>query len=221
MNTFAKAPISKQSGFTLIEMLLASVIFALVGLASFSILSAVLDSNDLSKETTLELNGVQRAFFWMERDFLQATKRQVRVDGEAASDKIFIGGDLIMESQGGAVAFTHDGWRNPAMILPRAEIQSVSYRMFEDKLERSFFNYPDPVTGEEPKRQILLENVESLAFEYYSTDGWGNVWEQAGLPRAVKIAIETKALGKIERIFLLTDNVAGAVASSTSSGARR
>jgi general secretion pathway protein J len=202
-----RSPFAAQGGFTLIEMLLASVIFALVSYASFSMLTAVTDANALSEETTKELYGVQRAFFWMERDFLQATKRQVRVDGEKATDKIFSGGELLMESEGGAVAFTHDGWRNPGMILPRSEIQSVSYRMFEGKLERLFFNYPDPVTGEIPKSQILLEEIEGLSFEFFSSDGWGNVWEKPGLPRAVKVEIETKALGKLERIFLLTDNV--------------
>ena len=83
-----RSPYAGQGGFTLIEMLLASVIFALVSYASFSMLTAVTDANALSEETTKELYGMQRAFFWMERDFLQATKRQVRVDGEKATDKI-------------------------------------------------------------------------------------------------------------------------------------
>lgn len=199
------AHVSNSRGFTLIEILLATVIFALVSLASFAILDGVITGNEMSVQATEELHGMERTFFWMEKDFLQASTRQVRVDGEAPTDKIFIGGELINESQGGAVSFTHDGWRNPAMILPRAEIQWVAYRMFEDNLERLYHNYPDPVTGEEPKKQILLEGIIALEFEYYSSSGWGNVWEQSGLPRAVKVAIETESMGKVERIFLLTD----------------
>ncbi len=215
MNTRRLKP---QSGFTLIEMLLATVIFALIGIASHSILTAVTDSNELSVQATEELHGLERAFFWMERDFLQAATRQVRIDGDAPTDKIFVGGDLIFESQGGAVAFTHDGWRNPGMILPRAEIQRVAYRMFDGKLERQYFNYPDPVTGEEPRVQVLLEGLESLKFEFYGGNGWGEAWEDGGLPTAVKVTIETKNMGVVERIFLLTDNALGGSDSKSSGG---
>jgi general secretion pathway protein J len=205
---------SHQAGFTLIEMLLAAAIFALVSMAGFQILTTVTNSNDHSVEVTEQLHGVQRAFFWIERDFLQITKRQVRVDGEAPTDKIFVGGELLNESESGAVSFTHDGWRNPGMILPRSEIQSVAYRMFDSNLERSFYNYPDPVTGEIPKVQILLEGIEKLAFEYFSEDGWVDEWDKEGLPSAVKVMIETQALGEIERVFMLV----GATVRDSSSG---
>lgn len=202
-----RTSVKTQGGFTLIEMLLATVIFALIGIASHTILTAVTDSNELSVQATEELHGMERAFFWMERDFLQAATRRVRVDGDPPTDKIFVGGDLIYESQGGAVSFTHDGWRNPGMILPRSEIQRVAYRMFEGNLERHYYNYPDPVTGELPRVQILLKDIISLKFEFYGGNGWGEAWEDAGLPTAVKVAIETESMGLVERLFLLTDNV--------------
>lgn len=199
----------KQKGFTLIEMILAVAIFALVSAAAIQILTTVLDADENSQLAIDQLYGMERAFFWIERDFLQVTKRQFRIDGEKATDKVFIGGDLIMESEGSAVMFNHDGWRNPSMILPRSEIQTVSYRMFEGNLERAYFNYPDPVTGEEPRVQILLTGVKSLTFEFFSEQGWGNVWDQSGLPSAVKVIIETETIGEVERWFKL----AGATAS--------
>lgn len=198
-----------QQGFTLIEMLLAVTIFALVSLASFEILDGVTDANQASEQTIEQLHGLERAFFWIERDFLQTTQRAVRIDGEPVSEQVFFGGDLVMESEGGAVRFTHDGWRNPNMILPRSEIQAVTYRMIEGNLQREYFTYPDPVEGEQPQVQILLTDIESLVFEFFSEDGWGNVWEKPGLPSAVKVIIETEALGEVERWYKL----AGATAS--------
>lgn len=206
---------SHQKGFTLIEMLLAVAIFMLISIASFQILDTVTKQDALSQDVIEQLHGMERAFFWIERDLLQVSKRQVRVDGEAATDKIFIGGDLILESEGGAITFTHDGWKNPGMILPRSEIQTVSYRMIEGNLERSYFNFPDPVTGQEPRVQVLLSDIESLTFEFFSEDGWGNVWDKPGVPSGVKVVIETEAIGEVERWFKL----AGATASgATGSG---
>lgn len=198
-----KHPLKRSGGFTLLEMLLATGIFALVGIASYGILTAITDSDQLSKDTTEQLQGIQRAFFLMERDFLQTTQRRVRVDGEKASERIFTGGELLMESEGGAVAFTHDGWRNPGLILPRSELQTVSYRMMESKLERLFFNYTDPVTGEVPKTQVILDGLENLKFEFLDGEEWEKQWEKDGLPRAVRVTIETQALGELQRIFVL------------------
>lgn len=204
-----------QQGFTLIEMILAVAIFMLVSIASFQILDTVTKQDAQSQQVIEQLHGLERAFFWMERDLLQISKRQVRVDGEPATDKIFVGGDLILESEGGAIAFTRDGWRNPGMVLPRSEIQTVSYRMVEGNLVRSYFNFPDPVRGEEPRVQILLTDIKALTFEFFSEDGWGNVWEKPDVPSGIKVVIETEAIGAVERWFKL----AGATASgATDSG---
>lgn len=206
---------NRQQGFTLIEMILAVAIFMLISIAAYQILDTVTKQDIHSQEAIEQLHGMERAFFWIERDLLQVSKRQIRIDGEAATDKIFIGGDLILESEGGAIAFTHDGWKNPGMILPRSEIQSVSYRMFEDNLERSYFNYPDPVAGEKPRVQVLLTDIKALTFEFFSEDGWGNVWDKPGVPSGVKVMIETDAIGPVERWYKL----AGATASgATGSG---
>lgn len=204
-----------QQGFTLIEMILAVAIFMLVSIASFQILDTVTRQDAQSQETIEQLHGMERAFFWIERDLLQVSKRQIRVDGEAATDKIFVGGDLILESEGGAIAFTHDGWKNPGMVLPRSEIQTVSYKMVEGNLQRSYFNFPDPVRGEEPRVQILLKDIKALTFEFFSEDGWGNVWDKPGVPSGVKVIVETETIGVVERWYKL----AGATASgATGSG---
>ncbi len=195
----------KQSGFTLIEILLATLVFALVSMASFAVLDSVLKSDEASRQKIEELQALQRAFFIMERDFRQVSQRHVRANGERASRSVFAGGKFILESEGDAVAFVKDGWRNPGMVLPRSELQSVAYRMKEENLERMFFVYTDPVAGEEPRTQILLKDIEELTFEYMASSDWKEQWEEVTLPQAVAVKVKTKSFGEIRRIFILPE----------------
>ncbi|MFT5162878.1 MAG: type II secretion system protein J, partial [Alteromonadaceae bacterium] len=55
--------------------------------------------------------------------------------------------------------------------------------------------------------QVLFEGMEKLTFEFYENDKWVKQWEKPGLPAAVKVTIETEALGELHRIFVLIDNM--------------
>jgi general secretion pathway protein J len=84
---------SEQSGFTLIEILVAMAIFALIAVGSVTMLTAVSAQNDLSNERMQALQTMQRAMLIIERDFLQMVPRKTRVEGEV-SDILVFGGVL-------------------------------------------------------------------------------------------------------------------------------
>ncbi|WP_199610505.1 type II secretion system minor pseudopilin GspJ [Flocculibacter collagenilyticus] len=194
-------------GFTLLEMIMATAIFALLGLASYSVLDSVLQGNTVSKEKISALQKAQFSFQIMEKDFQQASIRHIRIDGEAAAKTVMIGDEFMLESTADGVAFTRDGWRNPLLMMPRSELQSVAYRLYEGKLERLFHIFVDPVAGTEPKIQPLFEDVEAFEVEYFNQGKWAEKWQNEFLPEAVKVTIKTKELGEIVRIFLLPDQV--------------
>lgn len=222
-----RASVTNHSGFTLLEMILATAIFAMLGLASHSVLTSVIDGNQVSKDKLEALQKVQFAFQIMERDFMQASTRRARIDGEAPSEQLMAGGQFIMESSDDAVGFTRDGWRNPKLFLPRSELQFVGYRLFEGQLQRLFYIFVDPVTGSEPKYQPLLDDVEAFKVKYFVDKKWQDAWQKNSLPEAVSLEIKTKELGDITRLFLLPQhaNVAtssgiGGIGSSPQSGSR-
>ncbi|WP_448549579.1 type II secretion system minor pseudopilin GspJ [Thalassotalea fusca] len=190
-------------GFTLIEVLLAIAIFAMISLASFSLFDGVIASDGASKEKMKRLNEIQRAWMVIERDLIQATQRSIRVDGEAPSTAYFHGGDdmeIIGES---AIAFVRNGWTNPGLLIPRSELQSVAYRLEEGNLERLHYNFVDPVVGEEPKIRKLIENVESVSYQYFYRDKWQEKVESGVIPKAIEVTITTEDLGEIHRKFLM------------------
>lgn len=196
-----------QRGFTFIEMLLAAAIFALVGLASVAVLSSVTQSDELSRQASERLVQLQRTMLMLERDFMQISVRHVRIDGEAPSKFRLYGEKFLFDSEDHGVSFTRQGWRNPAMILPRSEIQTVAYRLQEGTLQRMFSLFPDAVTGTEPKVQLLQNGLTGFEVAYLQGEEWQERWQDANFPKAVRITLTDESLGKLERIFLLPDAV--------------
>ncbi|MCT6701285.1 type II secretion system minor pseudopilin GspJ [Rheinheimera sp. 4Y26] len=196
--------LASQRGFTFIEMLLATAIFALVGLASVAVLDSVTRSDTASQAALARLQKLQQVMMLMERDLWQITPRQIRVSGEAPSKVMMGGAPNWLESDDDGLSFSHAGWTNPAMILPRSEVQLVGYRLKENKLERLFYLYPDAVTGTEPQVQVLLEEIDSFKLTYLDQEGiWQDSWMQETMPKALRMVITQQSTGELERIFTL------------------
>ena len=201
-------------GFTLIEMLLAVIIFAFVGVASVAMLDTVAKSDEASRQSIERMEKLQRALMLLERDIWQITPRQVRINGEAPGKVTLAGAANFIESDDDGISFSHAGWTNPGMVLPRSEVQLVGYRLKEQKLERLFYLYPEAVTGTEPTVQTLLDGVDELKFRFMAEPSeeqqselqWLESWDRAKWPRAVKVTITSPELGNIERIFMLPTN---------------
>lgn len=190
-------------GFTLIEVLLATAIFAVISLASFNILDGVIRTKDGAEEKQFRLNQIQRGWMIIERDLLQIARRSVRVEGGEPQTNFFFAdtGDFSISEQ--AIAFVRAGWSNPNLILPRSDVQPIAYRLNEQKLERLHFNFVDPVVGEEPKVRVLIEHVEQLKIRFFADKKWHEQLSNDQWPQAIEFTLVTTDLGELTRKFLL------------------
>jgi len=193
----------KNKGFTLLEVLIAIAIFSLISLASFTIFNTVLTSDEVAQKRINRLNEIQRAFLIMERDFLQIARRSMRIEGEAPLES-YIHTELQSFSLGNnAIAFVRGGWRNPALIMPRSDMQPVVYQLNNNTLERLHFNFVDTVVGEEPKTRPLLQQVKELNFEFFDGKQWRTEVRKNAIPLAIAVELELEDMGKIRREFLV------------------
>lgn len=194
----------KQHGFTLLEIIIAIAIFALLSLGANALLINVTDSNGLSIERAKKLENIQRAMIVMERDFLQMQSRTPRVQGEQ-SELVINGGEFEFESDAYGIGFVRGGWQNPQLRLKRSHLQNVAYRLKENKLERLHTNYVDSVVGTEPKIRVLLQDVTDFKVEVLKEVSKENNWSQTivstELPAAIAITIDTETFGQIRRVF--------------------
>jgi len=197
----------EMRGFTLLEVLIAMAIFALISLSSFTIFDTVFTSDEKSKAKNARLNELNRAFLVIERDMLQIVRRTVRFNGEAPRNSYLHLDDQGMFSETTALAFVRSGWTNPGFLLPRSDLQFVAYRLSEGTLFRLHYNFVDAVVGQELSTRSLVSQINDVAFEFYHQDKWQKELKSKQLPLAVAIILQTADFGEIRRQFLIAGDV--------------
>ena len=176
-------------------------------MAAYQVLQGVIRSGELSKRHSEELVTLQRAMLIIEQDFTQIIARASR-DESTDSDEIsaLSHGKSLYDSEDEAVEFTRLGWTNPLNLLPRSNLARVRYRLFAGQLQRQYFLYPDIIAGQEPETQVLLDDIESLTFRFWS-DNWQTSWsDKETVPRGIEISFTSKQFGEIKRMFLIAES---------------
>ncbi len=196
----------RSNGFTLIEILVAVAIFGVMSMLAWGALGRSLSNADLLTERMNRLQAIQRTVRYISSDLMQSTPRSVR--DELGQTRIPA---MISNALGNfAIEFTHGGWRNPAG-LPRSTLQRTAYRLEDDELVRYHWRVLDRTYANEPVATVLLDNVESLLFRFYSDTGEPtDVWppqDGSGAislnmrPRAVEILLTLQDEGEVTRLL--------------------
>lgn len=189
----------RGAGFTLLEMILALAVFALLSLMANRLLLQGLELEQFSARHAQRLAQIQHAFTLLERDTLAMQPRAVRGSGAFS-------GAPLMASEGDSLIFTHSGWPNPGDQLPRSRLQRVGYRLADGELIREYFDYPDVPVGTEPHRQRLLADIRGLRLRYWSQGRWSQQWQGGeSLPQAIEVALTLNEGGTVVRRFLLPE----------------
>ncbi len=208
------------SGFTLLELLIAIALFALLGLATYRMLESVLRSDEVVRAQEIQLRQLSRAVWRLEQDLIQAVPRPVR-DGYGDEQNAFIG-QLAGAAGGASLELTRSGWRNPTGMR-RANLQRVRWQLAGDTLERLYWVVLDRDLDSEPRVQKVLDDVSALRIRYLDANGnWQEEWppfefgrgdpeEQARrMPVAVEVSFDHQRYGTITRLLRLPDGPAPA-----------
>jgi len=197
---------ASQKGFSLLEVLIAISIFAMLSLTAYQVLQGVLRSGDISKKHSEALTELQRAMLIIEQDFRQIVARKSRDESSDADElRVISVAEGLFESTDQGIEFNRLGWQNPLNLLPRSNILRVRYRLYDGQLQRLYFLYPDLVSGQEPEVQVLLKNIETLSFHFWDTTQWADKWmEKNRLPNGIKISFRSKQFGEINRVFVIS-----------------
>jgi general secretion pathway protein J len=199
-------------GFTLIELMVALFIAALMFAMGYGALSQGLKNHDTLKDQQARLLALQNTVRVLEQDFVQLTPRPVRqAVGDEPSQPALQAGTPGTQP---IVALTRGGWANPAG-LQRPGLQRVDYLLEDGTLKREYWNVLDPTLASTTVKRDLLTHVKSFSLRYMDVN---RVWQQqwppptvAGViaqetslrlrPIAVEITLDTEDWGTIVRVF--------------------
>ncbi len=194
-----------QSGFTLLELLIAVAIFGLIGLAGYRMLNSVVNTYQQTSSRSDEFSLLQKTMVVLEQDVRHMVARGVR-DGLGDPTPAF-----SMDYQGGLpIEFTRAGrWRFPED--QHSDLTRIAYRVEDRQLQRLIWPVLDRAEDSEPQVQILLNEVSGLEIRALGQDtGWQTTWpvednqgfiDLFSIPRAVDIKIQTQKYGLIQRLI--------------------
>jgi general secretion pathway protein J len=202
-------------GFTLLELLVAMAIFAIVGVLALGGLNTVLTQQEIARTELAELQKVQRAMRLITGDFSQINPRMVRDQfiGDTPEEP------LVADGRGDfLVRMTRDGWPNPFSLQARGMLQRVQYRLEDRKLLREYWPVLDATLATEARSEVLLERVDAIEIQYcgipetnFAPEQCVTQWptpqqgQSVGTanPRAVRVILSVEGWGDLVRLIEL------------------
>ena len=193
---------TSQRGLTLLELLVAISIFAILSGIGYTGLQMVLGAKADTDARAARLAELQFAVLLIQRDLEQAIARPVRDelgDGIAAMRSI-PNEPLLLE-------FTRSGHLNP-LNEARSELQRVAYRLRNRKLYRVQWSVLDRSPDSAPLETLILDDVEALELRFMSAEGdWSAYWPPANvfdpnttLPRGAEVNLRLSDYGRVRRV---------------------
>ena len=194
-----------NAGFTLLELLVAVAIFAVVGTLALSGYTQLQKQSEYAEQRLERTREVQRAIQTLAQDLEQAEPRPVREPlGESQLPAVFAGDSIDYKLQ-----LTRAGWSNTAG-LARPSLQRVGYRLDQDGLWRDHWPVLDHTLATEPTRRKLLGGVRAVTFRFMDANrNWVERWpavdagpqtDGRARPAAIEVTLELEDWGTLRRL---------------------
>jgi general secretion pathway protein J len=183
-------------GFTLVEMLVALLVFGLLAAAGVAVMRSTVQSQAAVRARTESIGELQRLRAILKADLSQAALRRTRGPTGERDLLTFAGG----AADGRLIGLVRRGWENPDGA-PRASMQYVEYRLVEGRLERRVRPALDGAALQDA--QVLAEGVAAAEVGFYGREQWRPSWDiPDALPEAVRLDLSLEGLGQVSQLFL-------------------
>jgi general secretion pathway protein J len=200
---------NKQQGFTLLELLIASIIFAIMAIMAYGGLDNVMNNSRSSEQALSRLQQVQQSISIINRDFSQLVPRAVRDEYGNIQPALSTANDVD-----NLIEFTRGGRPNPANLL-RSTLVRVAYQFDDDKLIRLHWPQLDNAPGMEAKKTTLIDDIESVTIRFLDQNAeWQDQWPPVNTgasindtitsrPIAIEIILNLNDWGEIRRLYAM------------------
>lgn len=174
----------RANGFTLVEVLVALVIFGLLSAGAIAVLRASLSTQDGVSDRLEADRSAQQVVALFQADVSQAIVRPLTGVGDVSAPSL--------EGDSASLSLVRDGWANPG-DHPRSSLQRVTWAGRDGAVARTAWLNLDGADHGEPA--AFASGVRSVRFRYRLADGaWSDSFRPTDrqlLPAAIEMAIDS------------------------------
>lgn len=188
----------QDRGFTLVEVLVATVILAILSVMAHRGVAETRLAVERTREHMTRVREVQRAVTLIAADFRQLAPRPVRaLVGDGYRPALERDPNAI-----NLVELSREGWSN-TIGAPRGTVQRVLYVLENGTLLRRHWQVTDATLANPPISRELLTGVERVEVRYLGPSReWQTQWPSPGAPP--QIALRSRPLA-VEFVVVLAD----------------
>jgi general secretion pathway protein J len=188
-------------GFTLLELLVALSILALLSVLGYRAIAALTDSEVRLTEETRRWRTLDQLFTRLESDLREAIPRDARMG--TGADAAWVGS--IDPDGNASLAFSRAGPEFTTDVGSAG--QRLAYRLHQGVIEVLYWPWLDNAIGVTPAAHALATDIAQFRIDYLDRAGtWRDRWPISGdaaLPRAVHVAVTLAGGETVERWLAL------------------
>ena len=210
---------ASAAGFTLVEVLIAMAITALISVVAYTGLSSALSGAESLRSASERAHHINQTWALLSRDLRQVVNRPV-VDEFGQVVPALMGGEMAREP----LSLTRAGWHNSS-AAPRSTLQRVRWWLEDERLWRGYFPVLDRTSGTEAVETAILDGVERFELRFLPAlsavesdrndvidrRNWRDSWiadlsqpgQMPSPPVAVEVLLGVAGLGELRRTFVL------------------
>lgn len=188
---------ARHTGFTLVEMLVALLIFAVLAGAGVTLLRSSVDTQEVVNEALTDLGAAARLRALLAADLSQAVVRPIA------------GAPLGFAGTGNELRLVRT-FEPAERVRGGSGLQAIGWRLEGGELRRETIS---PADGAPGPATTLAREVTALSFRYRATDGgWRPAWSptppDAPLPRAVELRLQRRGDPEVVIVVALAEGPA-------------
>lgn len=212
-------PYSKKTGFTLVEVMVASTIGAFISLVAVGTLKAVIASNELVDKNINTASEVRFASNIIARDLINIYRNE-----DIENTKLIGTVEYLAEYSTSVLTFYSTNRTKARAYEPEGDIYEVEYYLLQDEdtatLSLMRRLWPNPNEEFEPGGILttIAENIELFEVSYFDGEEWYEEWleDMETMPHMIEVNIaarpQTRSVPIMESFVV---NLTRSIASTT------
>lgn len=200
----------RQHGFTLLEVLIALTVFAILATITSTALHHAFTTRSHINEQANTLNEMQMALTLLARDSQQVLARSIHA-ANMQEFPAFIGQKTYYE-------FTRDGIINPLAMEQRSSLKRVAILCQGDKLIRRSWLALDPMSRKQFEDKVLMTRLSACQFNYLNRNlqllpewrgsiGGSSRIAKEPLPKAIQVNLTLAGWGSFNYLLLIPEAI--------------